>query len=444
MRALFAAWVIAATCFGQISAQAVPSGSQAMRVPAGYRRTPGFGVDPFRNVMIPHWGFVITTGATGSNNALNLRDIGAISYIDSEDTLRIGDLIDALSLIPRGQGLLGSGQVEGGAYLGLSLGQRFMLGVSADGRGYGSLELDDNAVALLRDGNGARQDFSLGESHASALVTGDLGAHSVIRVGPLGSPDGVNMAIGFGARYVRPGLLLRARSLLANGGVIRATGDSVSAEVGVEILSSADLDDNGGSGNNAMDDLLDRLRGRNGGAGTVVGDLLVRADWPSAGLAFEGMLLNVGGSVEFGSVSRRADTLSVQATSLDSLRESFDSFDLDVRDSIDVTIQLPRIYRLTASAWANTILQLDIGASGSWGGDVTIPFTVDLVSTWRFVRNLPLRAGLIVGARQGIGYSGGLSIDSRNFLFQVAGQSLGGFFKNATGVGARLDLGFFF
>ncbi len=441
-RPFLLAAVLLASGVDWAAAQAVPDESQAMRVSMGYRRTPGFGIDPFRHVMIPHWGFVVTMGGTGSNNALNFEDIGALSYLDSEDTLGIADLIDALSLVPRGQGLLGSGQAEGGAYLGLSLGNRFMLGVSAAARGYGSFELDDNAVALLRDGNGARQDFTLGQSHGSALATGDLGVHSVVRVGPLGSPDGVNLAFGFGARYVRPGLVFRARSLIENGGVVRATGDSVLAEVGIEILSSADLDGNGS--NSPMDDLLDRIRGRTGGTGTLVGDLLVRAEWPTAGLAVEGMLLNVGGSVDFTTVSRRADTLSVQTTSLDSLRESFDAFNLDVRDSVDVTIQAPRVYRVTVSTWANRILQLDMSASGSWGGDVTIPFTVDLLSTWRFLRNLPLRAGLILGARQGIGYSGGLAIESRNFLFQVSGQSLGGFFSNATGAGARLDLGFFF
>ena len=77
-------------------------------------------------------------------------------------------------------------------------------------------------------------------------------------------------------------------------------------------------------------------------------------------------------------------------------------------------------------------------------GDFESPLIVDLGTTWRFVRSLPLRAGLILGGHQGLGYSAGIAIEGRNLFFQVAGQSLGGFFQKAKGAGARLDFGIFF
>ena len=396
-----------------------------------------FGVDPFRHVMIPHWGFVITTGATGGNNTLNMRDLGAISYLDSNDEVRVGDLIDALSLVPRGQGLLGTGQLEAGAYLGMSLGSRFMLGFSASGRGYGSFSVDDDAVALLRDGNGARQDFTLGQSHASAISTGEIGAHSVIR---LGSPSSMQLALGFGLRYVRPAVLFEARSLLENGGTIRATGDSISANLAVQVLSTVPTE----NGADFFSDLTDRVSGSTGGSGGILGDLLVRAEWPSSGFAIEGMLINVGKAISFADVSRRSDSLSVATTNLDDLRESFDSLDFDVRDSVEMSVVLPRVARAAASVWANSILQLDFAATGSVGGDMDLPFVFDIGSTLRFVRWIPLRAGVILGGRQGTGYSGGIAIETRNFLLQVSGQSLGGFLQEATGFGGRFDFGFFF
>jgi hypothetical protein len=417
-----------------VVAQAVPEDASARRVPMGYRRTPMFGVDPFRHVMIPHWGFVITSGFTGGNNAFTLEDIGAITYLDSNDEVRVGDVIDALTLIPQGQGLLGTGQAEAGAYLGLSLGSRFMLGISASGRGYGSFTVDDNGVALLRDGNGARQDFTLGQSHVSFVSTGELGAHTVIRAG---SSRSMQLAFGFGLRLVRPALYFDARSLLENGGTFRATGDSLSANLAFEILSTVEGDD-------VFGDLTDRVKGSIDGSSGLLADLLVRAEWPSSGVAIEAMLVNVGTAINFTQVARRIDSLDVQTTSLDSLRESFDDLDFDVRDSVEASVILPRIARAAASVWANNILQLDFAATGSLGGDVDIPFAFDIGSTLRLVRHIPLRAGIVLGGRQNLGYSGGIGIESRNFLLQISGQSLGGFMRSATGVGGRLDFGFFF
>jgi len=77
-------------------------------------------------------------------------------------------------------------------------------------------------------------------------------------------------------------------------------------------------------------------------------------------------------------------------------------------------------------------------------GDFETPLTIDLGTTWRFIRTLPLRAGLILGGHHGLGYSGGFAIEGRNVFLQVAGQSLGGLLRNAKGAGARVDFGIFF
>ncbi len=162
-------------------AQAVPDGSQATRVEPAYRRTPTFRNDPFRHVYIPHWGFVFSVGATAENNALNVADVRAVIFLQDRDSLLAGSLLDLIGLVPTGAGIRGQAQGEGGFYLGGPFGRHVSIGLSAQGRAYGSFLLDDDAVALLRDGNGARQSFSLGNTKASGLSTAEAGAHAMIR-----------------------------------------------------------------------------------------------------------------------------------------------------------------------------------------------------------------------------------------------------------------------
>ena len=57
-----------------LTAQAVPEGSQASGVAAGYRRPVQLRMDPFRHVLIPHWGFVMSGAGVGGNNSLNVND----------------------------------------------------------------------------------------------------------------------------------------------------------------------------------------------------------------------------------------------------------------------------------------------------------------------------------------------------------------------------------
>lgn len=439
-RELWVALALTALGIGGAAGQAVPDDAQARRIESGYRRWPSFGVDPFRHVMVPRWGFVVSTGASAANNALNLEDLGALKFLGDNDELTVGDAVDVVSLVPPGQGLQGALQGEGSVYFGVSLGRTLTLGVSAAARGYGTFDVDDEAVTLLRDGNLDRQEFSLGQSDGVSVSTADVGLHGVVRLGPLGSRDGVHVAAGFGLRHVRPAVLFRMSSLIAGGGTFRVTGDSIAANLAVEVASTVPLDD----GSGFWDDLVERVKGNVGGSGSLVGDLLLRAEWPSAGIAFEGMVLNVGAGMTVAQVPRRADTLLIQTTSLDSLREALGALDFDVRDSVSVDIALPRIWRLSASAWANRFLQLDLGAGGGFAGDIQMPLQVDLGATLRLIRHVPLRGGVILGGRQDVGYVGGLAIESRNFLFQLSGQSAGGLFGKATGVGGRIDFGFFF
>src|SRR5262245_3825993 len=144
-------------------AQTAPDGPVDKLDPA-YRRSPTFRNDPFRHVFIPHWGFVFSAGASAENNTLNLKDARAIIHLVDNDSMLAGTWVDVVGLVPVGSGFGAVAQGEGGFYLGGPFGRHASLGVSLQGRGYGSATIDENAVALLRDGNGSRQDFSLGDS----------------------------------------------------------------------------------------------------------------------------------------------------------------------------------------------------------------------------------------------------------------------------------------
>lgn len=415
------------------SAQGVPDRSQAARVDMGYRRFSSFRVDPFRHVMIPHWGLVVSAGASGENTVLNFSDIGALLFLDDSTNgseIQPGDIIDVLGLIPAGKGVRAVVQAEGGAYLGGPFGRHFSLGFSVQGRGYGSAKIADSAIAILRDGNLNQQDFNLGNSGVSALATVDIGVHTVLRFGPFGGDDGMNLALGIGGRLVRPGAYVRARSEVGSPRTIRVTADSIVLDLAFETLVTPE---------NSIDERF------TGGFGSgVVGDFLMRLEWPTQGFAFEAMVANIG-TMTIKQLQRDSASLFLAtADPLNDLVDALDALSFETRDTVDVDVRLPRIVRFSASAWANRILQLDLSTTMPVGGEFETPLIMDVGTTWRFLKNLPLRAGLIIGGHQGLGYSGGFAFEGRNMLFQVAGQSLGGFLTQAKGAGARFDFGFFF
>ena len=429
--ALLAAIAVGFTA-ASAAAQTVPDESQASRVDMGYRRTPSFRIDPFRHVMIPHWGLVVSVGGTGENTVLNFSDVGALIFLEDNADILPGDMIDVMGLIPAGKGVRAAGQGEGGLYLGGPFGRHLSLGFSVQGRGYGSAKISDSTVAILRDGNLNQQDFNLGNSGASALATLDIGAHAVVRFGPFGGQDGANLALGIGGRLVRPGVYFRARSEVGSTPTIRVSADSIVMDLAFETLITPDLDNT----------LSDRFGGSFGTG--LAGDFLARLEWPTQGIAFEVMLANVGTATIERVERDTASLLVATADPLNDLVDALDALSLETRDTLDIDVRLPRILRFSASAWANRILQVDLAATMPVGGEFETPLIMDMVTTWRFLKNLPLRAGLIVGGHQGLGYSGGFAFEARNMFFQVAGQSLGGFMKQAKGVGGRFDFGFFF
>jgi hypothetical protein len=428
MKRVLLALAILGLGVGGVEAQTVPDSSQAAKVQPAYRRTPTFRLDPFRQAMIPHWGFVFSAGALGENNTLNVADARAAIYLANKDSLAAGDALNILGLIPDGKGLRGSASGEGGLSLGGPFGSHVNLVLSAQGRGYGFFQLDDNLVALLRDGNASRPQFSVGNSKGAALATAEAGAHAVLRFGPLGSEDGVNLNLGFGARYIRPLAFAQARTSATNSGVIVATGDSVYADVGAVLARTPDIDSTW-----------------KGSKASLAGDFLVRLTWPTQGFALEAMVANLG-HVTVHHVETDTYQFKVNTTKLTAVRDSIDSLRARgaTKDSGDVRLTLPRIVRFTASAWANRILQVDVSATMPVHGDFEQPLTVDLGTTWRFVRTIPLRAGIVLGGDQGLGFTGGLAIEGRNMYWQFMGESLGGLFRNATGVGGRFELGVFF
>jgi hypothetical protein len=405
-----------------LAAQAVPDRSQAAQLPMAYRRTPQLRVDPFRHVMIPHWGLVISGGALAGNNTLNIADVRALIFLADRDSLLISDVVNTFGLVPAGAGVVGDAEGEGGIHLGGPFGRHVSVGLSFQGRGYGAFLVDDDAVALLRDGNAADSIFELGETQGAGLGTAELGAHAVIRLGPLGTEDGVEVSLGFGGRYIRPLVYGSAQSSIADSRVL-VTGDTVDAQVDVEALFTPDFQSNRGSG--------------------LAADFLVRLEWPTSGIAFEALLANLG-SVTVEQVEQQGLSLNVVTTDLQVVSDSLEAADFTVEDTVEVSVSLPRIFRLSASAWANRILQLDVAATIPVGGDFERPLAVHLGSTWRFVNSFPLRAGLELGGHHGVGVTGGFGIETRNFYMQTLGGSFGGLFESANGVAARLELGFFF
>ncbi len=407
---------------GPLVAQAVPDRSQAAGLPMAYRRPPQLRVDPFRHVMIPHWGLVFSGGVLAGNNTMNIKDVRALIFLADRDSLLLSDVVNALGLVPAGAGVQGDAEGEGGLYLGGPFGRHLSFGLSAQGRGYGAFEIDDDAVALLRDGNAADSIFELGRSRGSALGTAEIGAHAVIRVGPVGTPDGPEITFGLGGRYIRPLVYVNGQSSIADSRVL-ITGDTIDAEVDIEAFTTYDFQTNRGSG--------------------FAADLMARVEWPTSGLAFEVLLANLG-SVTVDEVERQSLRLDVATTDLQVVSDSLEAVDFAVQDTGSVKVSLPRILRFSASAWANSILQLDVSATVPAGGDFERPLAVGLGSTWRFVNGFPLRAGLELGGRHNIGVTGGFGIEARNFYLQALGGSFGGLFASATGLAGRLEFGFFF
>lgn len=410
---------------GPLAAQAVPDGASALRVPDVYRRTPSHRLDPFAFTFTPHWGFVVSADGSAANNALDVSNAIDLVLVTrqngSSGQSRAANVMAAFGNVPPGAGVRGTGEAEGGVFLGGPITSHVHLGVSAGTRAYGGLRLDDSTVSLLSEGSAALPGFTQGASHGTALATVEAGAHAVVSLGPFGGRDGVHLALGFGGRFVRPAFYGRGDVVLSNP----PTGPGLSIEASRTPLSS----------------ISDYVAGP-GGAG-VAADFLVRAEWPTNGFALEAMVANVG-RVTVDGVENRALNLQIPTTQLDSVKARLDAATFAVTDTTNVDVTLPRIVRFAASTWANRILQIDVAATLPVHGDFEMPLTVEVGSTWRLVRAIPLRAGLLLGGLHGVGYTAGLAVESRVLYLDVSGESLGGLFSSAKGVGGHFALGFFF
>jgi hypothetical protein len=413
------------------SAQAVPEDAQASRVRSELRRAPQLRADPFRYVMVPRWGFVFEASAFADNNALNLRDIGALKVLNDADAVLASDLVNAIGLVPAGSEALGDGEGAGGVYLGGPFGSHLSVGFSARGQAYGSFRVDEDAVALLREGNAERQTFDVGETAGAGVGTVEFGGHALFRLGPVGSQDGPRITVGAGGRYLTPIAYGEQQTTLRDGNPILVSGDSIAADVLLETAYTPEVC----APFSCSSDIA-------GGSG-FAGDVLARVAWPTAGLYLEAQVLNIG-SVTIEGVERRTLSFSVATTDLAVVSDSLEAAEFEVVDTAAVKVRLPRVVRVSAGAWANSFLQLDATASIPAGGDFELPLAVDLWSTWRFVPALPLRLGMVLGGTSGIGYTAGVGVETGNFYFEVLGGSFGGLFENATGVAGRFALGVFF
>jgi hypothetical protein len=411
------------TLAGTTVGQTVPDASQAARVEPEFRRTPQLRVDPFRHVLIPRWGVVLSGGAIAGNNALNLSDIGAVIELSDNDTYLISDLLNTVGLVPAGNAAIGDGQGEGGLYVGGPFGKHVSFGFTAQGRAYGSFRVDEDAVAMLRDGNATQQAFNVGQTEGAGLGTAEFGGHAVVRLGPIGSQDGARLSLGFGGRYIEPIAYGREVTVLRDSTPLYVGGDSVGAALDLQVEHTPDPKLGSGSG--------------------FAADFMARVEWPTSGIYFEVLAANIG-KVTVEAAERRMLSFSVASTDLAEIADSLDTADFEVQDTTAVKVSLPRTLRFSAGAWANRYLQLDASASVPVGGDFDLPLAVDLWSTWRFTPILPLRLGLALGGSHGIGYTAGLGLELRNVYLQALGGSFGGLFKNATGFAGRFELGVFF
>ncbi len=405
-----------------LTAQAVPEGSQASRVASGYRRPVQLRMDPFRHVLIPHWGFVMSAGGFGGNNSLNVNDARAL--IQVADDITSSNVLNAMNLVREGSGLEFDGAAQAGLYLGGPIGSKFSIGLSGMGRAYGFALVPEQAVAFLRSGNVANESFSLANTRAVTLTTAEAGAHATLRLGPLGSEDGVHVTLGFGGRMIWPQYYVSVEADPASQ--VSVSGSNINTDVTMSKLESEDF---------AASTSL--------GSGFAT-DFLVRMEWPTSGLALEAMVANVG-SVNIKGLTAGTWSVSVNTASLNEAKDSLDVAEfVDVAIDQETNVKLPRIIRFTGSSWANRFLQIDLSATLAVHDEFDTPTTVNLGTTWRFLSWLPLHGGLEMNGRQGLGFTLGIGVETRNILFRVYGGSLGGWVYQAKGGAARVELGVFF
>ena len=387
---------------------------------ARYRRSPLIGGDPFALLTEPRRSLSLASRVSGGNSALDLDDVAAILFLAERDSLRPVDALDAVGLVPRGDGLTGYG--DGGARLrmGLPVAERWTVGVGLQGRAYGSFRLDDDAVALLRDGNAVRQEFSLGRTRGDALLTGELGVHAVWRPEGVRGPGGSRLLVGAGLRYVEPLYYGRVVSVLEDRGAILLSPDSVRARVSVASATTPRVGPQGSG---------------------VLGDLLACLEWPDRDLAVEASLRDVG-RIELDGLVRRREDVDVATTRLDTVADMLESLSFAVRDTVPGGVSPPMSVAVTVSSWSLLPVQLDGRVLVSLGGGFDRPPpAVELLSTWRPRASLPVRAGVRLGGRSGPGIRLGLGWEADRLFVRASAVTHGGLAGRARGLAATFGVG---
>lgn len=412
--ALAVAFVVALAVSGPATAQ---EGE-----PDRYRRSPLMGDDPFAHLLTSRRSIVISGRVGAANSALTLDDVGAITFLAERDRFRVTDALDGLGLVPRGEGLEGAGDGRASVRVGLPVGDSVVLGLGAGAASWASLRLDDDAVALLRDGNADRTEFGLGQTRGDVLLAAELGALAAWRAGRLLGRDGPQISFGGGLRWLRPLYYARSRSLVG-GGRVRVGPDSVRARVAVATAETPSVEPRGGG---------------------VLFDGLIRAEWPARSFAVEASVTGLG-RVGMDGVLQRREEVDIATTRLDEVVDAFEELSFRVRDTVSASVSPPADLHLTASSRALDDVQLDARLGVPLGGDFARPPpSLELLSTWRGIRRLPLRAGLRLGDHTEVAYRLGTGWEGRRFFARVSATSAGGLFGGARGLSGDVSLGVWF
>lgn len=151
------------------------------------------------------------------------------------------------------------------------------------------------------------------------------------------------------------------------------------------------------------------------------------------------------GRVGMDGLLQRREEVDVATTRLDEVVDEVEALSFRVRDTVSASVSPPADLRLTATSRALDDVQLDARLGVPLGGDFARPPpSLELLSTWRPLRRLPLRAGLRLGGHADTAYRLGTGWEGRRFFARMSATSAGGLFGSARGVSADVGFGIWF
>lgn len=388
------------------------------------------GYDPFEELLPGRFGFAVTAGTVTGNTGVTFAQVGALRLLAREDSLTVWDVLDVASSAADRGGLSAGSSSNGQVRMTVGFGD-VAVALSAGGRAYVDVEVEERLLTLLTRGNLTEQLFDLTTSGARAMGTAEVGGHLTWRRLPRRSST--TLVLGGGARWVRPFGLVEAslrdgaRVLVSADSVVaRATADVYSTEYDGGPLLSDRLSDGSVAGGGFAFDAMARLEGARWAAEVAVQDL---------------------GTVTVGRVEHRSATTEYAVTSVDSLvsliddrraNAAGDTLAFVVQTVGDREIALPRTVRVRAAWEAASWLFLD-GATGWRSERLGVRSRTEVGATLAPLRWLPVRGGLVLDDL-GVGFAGSVGVDSRHFVLHVQASTLAGFLDRGRGVGATLRL----